>query len=197
MTFQQELTSFWPPKDKPTDPVPQIGAKAPSSELLPMPAADGRPTVVTFLRHCGCPFSEKTFKSLRTAAAGSPDIRFVAVSQGDQGTTERWLDAIGGGAGGLEIVVDPDRDLFARWGLGLSTLSHFLSFAGMWTAYRLGRDEGIWGRSTESGNRWQTSGSFAVDGEGTVKWGGAMRRADEVPDFEEAAETLKKATAKL
>ncbi|KAJ7698946.1 hypothetical protein B0H17DRAFT_1006385 [Mycena rosella] len=199
MTFKQELSSFRVPKAKATQPVPEIGSKAPSSPHLPMPSADGRPTVVTFLRHCGCPFAERTFRALRATAAHTPAVRFVAVSHSDRGATDRWLAALGG-ASPVEIVVDAARDEFARWGLGLSSLGHFLSPAGLWAAYRLGKTDGIWNRPTESGNRWQVSGSFAVDGGGTVRWGGAMRRADEVPDFEEAVGVLKagaKPTAKL
>ncbi|KAJ7763523.1 hypothetical protein DFH07DRAFT_394926 [Mycena maculata] len=190
MSFRQELNSFWAPKAKPTDSAPSISFQAPSSDRLRMPAADGRPTVVTFLRHCGCPFAEKTFKALRAAAAQSSDVRFVAVSHSDQGATERWLDAVGGSTG-IEVIVDADRDLFAQWGLGVSTLAHFLSPAGLWALYRLGKDEGIWNRPTESGNRWQTSGSFAVDNKGLVRWGGPMRQAGDIPNFEEALEMLK------
>ncbi|KAJ6534652.1 hypothetical protein DFH09DRAFT_1249969 [Mycena vulgaris] len=190
MTFQQELNSFWTPKAKPTNQAPEIGSKAPSSDWLRIPSSDGRPTVVTFLRHCGCPFAEKTFKALRATAAHTPEIRFVAVSHSDQGSTERWVDVVGGREM-VEIIVDADRDAFAQWGPGLSSLGHFMSPAGLWAAYRLGKDDGIWNRPTESGNRWQMSGSFAVDSEGTVRWGGPMRRADEIPNFQEAVESLK------
>lgn len=134
---------------------------------------------------CGTTVAEKTYNALRTTAAHTPNVRFVAVSHSDQGATERWLEAVGG-AEAVEILVDAERTVFAQWGLGVSSFGHFLSPAGLWAAYRLGKDEGIWNRPTESGNRWQTSGSFAVDREGIVKWGGAMRRADEVPNFEEA-----------
>lgn len=34
---------------------PAIGTRAPSSMKLRFPSGDGRPTVVVFLRHCGCP----------------------------------------------------------------------------------------------------------------------------------------------
>ena len=47
-----------------------------------------------------------------------------------------------------------------------------------------------WNRPTESGSRWQTSGSFAVDRNGVVRWGGAAERADWIPDFEEAVKTV-------
>jgi hypothetical protein len=139
---------------------------------------------------CKTTVAEKTFKALRTTAAHNPDIRFIAVSHSDQGATDRWI-AVVGGSDAVEILVDADRNIYALWGLGISSFGHFMSPSGLWAAYRLGKDEGTWNRPTESGNRWQTSGSFAVDGEGTVRWGGAMRRADEIPNFEEAVKILK------
>ncbi|KAJ7931793.1 hypothetical protein B0H13DRAFT_2247450 [Mycena leptocephala] len=157
------------------------------SKHLHLPNPDGRPTVVTFLRHCGCPFAEKTFKALRATAAHTPCIRFVVVLHSDRVSTDHWLDAVGGSEG-VEILVDVNRNVFAQWGLGVS---YFMSPAGLWAAYRLGKNEGIWNRPTESGSRWQTSGSFAVDSEGTVRWGGAMQRADEIPNFEDAVERVK------
>ena len=46
-------------------------------------------------------------------------------------------------------------------------------------------------RPTESGSRWQKSGSFAVDRNGVVIWGGAAERADWIPNFEEAVKAAK------
>ena len=50
----------------------------------------------------------------------------------------------------------------------------------------MGKSEGIWNRPTESGTRWQTSGSWAVDGSGIVRWGGAAKAADEISDFKQS-----------
>ncbi|KID84237.1 Thioredoxin-like fold protein [Metarhizium guizhouense ARSEF 977] len=46
------------------------------------------------------------------------------------------------------------------------------------------------GISTVMGNKWQESGAFAVDGRGTVIWGGKAMRADDVMDLEEGAKLL-------
>ncbi|EFY94738.1 hypothetical protein MAA_09766 [Metarhizium robertsii ARSEF 23] len=46
------------------------------------------------------------------------------------------------------------------------------------------------GVSTVMGNKWQESGAFAVDGRGTVIWGGKAMRADDVMDLEEGAKLL-------
>ena len=51
-------------------------------------------------------------------------------------------------------------------------------------------EEGIWNRPTESGRRWQTAGCYAVDGDRIVRWGGPAQRADEIPDFEKAVQSL-------
>ncbi|KAL9077113.1 MAG: hypothetical protein Q9161_000379 [Pseudevernia consocians] len=190
MTFQQEAASWIFPSQLSASPIPSIGANAPSTSKLQLPNSDETPTIITFLRHCGCPFAEKTFLSLRAAASAHPSITFVAVSHSDQSATDKWFEAVGG-ADNVRIIVDSERELFAHWGLGVSSFWHVLNPASMWNAYKLGKEQGIWTRSTESGNRWQTSGSFAVDRNGMVRWGGAAGRADWIPDFEEAVKAVK------
>ncbi|KAJ7625550.1 hypothetical protein FB45DRAFT_921739 [Roridomyces roridus] len=197
MTFLQELNSYRVPKAKPTSPPPAVGSKAPSLDGLRMPSPDKRPTIVTFLRHCGCPFAEKTFRLLSAKAAATPGIRFVAVSHSDQAATDGWLTAIGGADSQVQVVVDAERELFAAWGLGLSSLGDWLSPRTLSAVYRLGKSEGIWNRPTESGSRWQKAGSFGVDGEGIVKWGVVSKGADEIGDFEEAVRALDAASARL
>lgn len=80
--------------------------------------------------------------------------------------------------------------MFARWGLGMSSLWHVLNPWSLWSVYRLGKEEGIWNRPTESGSRWQTAGSFAIDREGNVKWGRVAQSADEIPKFEDAVKAI-------
>lgn len=60
----------------------------------------------------------------------------------------------------------------------------------LYSVYRLGADEGIWNRPTESGSRWQKSGAFAVDGDGTIRWRHISKTADDLPDFNAALEAL-------
>lgn len=222
MTFNQEAASWAFPSQLSTSPVPSIGANAPSVSQLQLPTSDEKATILTFLRHCGCPFAEKTFLSFRAAASTHPSINFVAVSHSDQIATDKWLEAVGG-ADNVHVIVDSERELFARWGLGVSSFWHVLNPASMWNVYRLGKEHGIvssfpsllfpssyptrcgnasslnrklltrglqWNRPTESGSRWQTSGSFAVDRKGVVRWGGPAGRADFIPDFEEAVKAV-------
>lgn len=183
MTFRQELCSWLSPTSVPTSPVPLVGSQAPSTTKLPL--GSRKPTIITFLRHCGCPFAEKTFLRFRSAASAHPNTKFIAVSHSDQPSTDKWLEAVGG-PGSVEMIIDPDREIYAQWGLGVASFWHVLSPIGMWNVYRVGKDENIWNRPTQSGSRWQTSGSFAVDSEGYVNWGQPAPGADWIPDFEEA-----------
>ena len=57
---QQQSGGFWAeveslkfPEKKKVAAIPKVGAAAPSSDKIPLP--DGKPTIITFLRHCGCP----------------------------------------------------------------------------------------------------------------------------------------------
>ena len=93
-----------------------------------------------------------------------------------------------GGDGEAKVIVDEDRELYAQWGLGVSNTWHVLK--SMYSVYTLGRDEKIWNRPTESGNRWQTAGSFAVDGEGIVKWASPATSAGDISDFKDALSAL-------
>ena len=46
------------------------------------------------------------------------------------------------------------------------------------------------GPSNVMGNKWQQAGAFAIDGRGTVVWGGKALRADEVMDLDLAVGAL-------
>ncbi|CAI6335003.1 unnamed protein product [Periconia digitata] len=189
MSWQTELKSWMFPSNPPTSDVPAAGSKAPSSKLL---AIDGKPTVVSFLRHCGCPFAEKTYLELRAAASTHPEVRFVAISHSDSASTGRWLQSLPDPSQNstVDMIVDDERSLYADWGLGVSSFWHVLSPSSMYSVYKLGKQEDIWNRPTESGTRWQSAGSFAVASDGTVKWSHPSASADDIPDFNNALTAL-------
>ncbi|KFH44197.1 hypothetical protein ACRE_050320 [Hapsidospora chrysogenum ATCC 11550] len=176
-----------PPKE--VKPALEVGHRAPSSNKLPFP--NGRLTVVLFLRPCGDPFAEKNFKILAALSEKHPDVKFIAVSQSSEADTERWIPLVGG-TWDVEVVDDPERDLFAEWGLGTAGAWHAYSPSVLWSTYRLYATDGIWSRSSGSGSGsvWQRGGAFAVDRFGTVCWTHYSKGADDVPDFEEALESL-------
>ncbi|TIC99134.1 hypothetical protein CH35J_005125 [Colletotrichum higginsianum] len=192
MSFAQELASWMAPAKLDLGIPPKAGDPAPSAELLGFPRADGRPAVVVFLRHCGCPFAEKSFIVLRDAASRNPRVAFVAVSHSSESHTKKWVSEVGGpgSENPVEVVVDEDRRVYAAWGLGASGFMHVLAPSALAGVFRLSREEGIANRPTESGSRWQTSGAWAVDGEGRVTWGGPAQTAPEIPDVKEALSSL-------
>ncbi|EMF14944.1 uncharacterized protein SEPMUDRAFT_59234 [Sphaerulina musiva SO2202] len=192
MTFQQELNSWFAPKDSPNNcPPPRVGEQAPRSTKLEL--QPNHRTIIAFLRHCGCPFAEKTYLLLRESAKSHQDIDFIAVSHSDQASTDKWVRSIpqfGSESENLRVVVDDTKEAYAAYGLGISSWLHVLSPASMMNVFSLARREGISNRPTESGTRWQTSGTFAIGEDGIVKWGGPASRADDIPDFEEVVKTL-------
>ncbi|KUI58806.1 hypothetical protein VP1G_06094 [Cytospora mali] len=186
--FTKEFQSFKSPPPKEVAPLPKVGEPAPTHDKL-KPAPD-KPTIIVFLRHCGCPFAEKAFRNL-TAFSNKhhPQIHCIAVSHSDQQATDDWVEHVGG-AWETEVVVDEERDVYAAWGLGLSSYWHAIGPFSIYNAVQLGKNEGIWNRTTESGTRWQVGGAFAVDKKGVVKWVSVARTASEVPDMDAALRAL-------
>jgi hypothetical protein len=143
----------------------------------------GRPAVVAFLRHTGCPFAEATAIALRDAAAGNDRFDWIAVSHASPEATDRWRDAIGG-TGSVRVLLDPERTAYAAWGLGRSSLGHFMGRRSLSAVRRLAR-RGIRNRHPD-GTRWQQAGTFAVDAAGIVLWRHLPAHAGDLPDLEAA-----------
>lgn len=126
---------------------------------------------------------------MRSAAASNPSIRFVAVSHSSRESTDKWLEAVSSSSpsdnhtNDVEVLVDASRDVFAAWGLGISSLWHVLSPWALYDVWKLGKQDQIWNRPTETGSRWQTAGTWAVDASGVVKGGGVAESASDMPDF--------------
>jgi hypothetical protein len=133
--------------------------------------------------------AEKTFQELRKYVGKNPDVNFVAVSHSDEQATERWIIAVGG-EWGTHVIVDTEKEIYAQWGLGVSSAWHVLNPWSMYSAYNRGKSEHIWNSPTESGSRWQTSGSIVVDGEDELRWSRVAKAADDIPDFQEALNSI-------
>jgi AhpC/TSA antioxidant enzyme len=137
--------------------------------------------VVTFLRHTGCPFAEATMRALRDTDADG--VELVAVSHAPADATDAWCSAVGG-AGWVRLAIDQDRSAYTAWGLGRSSLAHFMGLRSLREVTRLAR-RGIRNRHPE-GTRWQAAGTFAVDRRGIVRWRHLPAHAGDLPDFDEA-----------
>ena len=179
------LRTFLPPLPLPTAAPPEPGETA---RELPEPGLSGeRPAVVAFLRHTGCPFAELTARDLRDAAAATPEVEWIVVSHAGAESTARWRDAIGG-LPGVVVLVDPERVHYATWGLGRTSLGHFMGRRSLGDVARLAR-QGIRNRHPD-GTRWQTAGTFAVDESGTVRWRHLPAYAGDTPTLDEAVAAL-------
>lgn len=172
------LRSLLPPRRIVTPPPPRPGERAPA---LPGEIdLAGRPAVVAFLRHAGCPFAEATLRELRALADAAPEIAVVAVSHASPTGARAWCERAGG-AGAVLLADDPDRGAYATWGLGRSSLRHFAGARSLRAVARQAR-RGI--RNTHpDGTRWQTAGTFAVGADGRVRWAHVPRHAGELPDL--------------
>jgi hypothetical protein len=175
--------TFRRPKPREVAAPPELGAKVPELPAL----QPGRPTVVGFLRHVGCPFAEATVRQMAALAASHPTIDFIAVTHSDERPSRRWCDAFGGAAG-VRIVPDPDRARYAAWGVGLSDRKHFSGKDSLTAVGRL-LDEGIHNRWA-SGNRWQAAATFAVDSAGVLRWRHFPRHAGDLPALADAVAAL-------
>jgi hypothetical protein len=183
--------TFVRPKARETSAPLELGAQVPE---LPV-RTPGRPAVVAFLRHVGCPFAEATVRHMAALSAKQPGIDFIAVTHSREQPSRRWCDAFGGAAG-VQIVSDPDRARYAAWGVGLSDRKHFAGAKSMAALRRL-LDEGIHNRWA-SGNRWQAAATFGVDPAGGLRWRHLPRHAGDLPPLDDAVTALaQSAPAKL
>lgn len=87
-------------------------------------------------------------------------------------------------------MVDHDRESFSAYGLGLSSLWAVLNPSSLSAAMKMGKQEGINIRPTESGSRWQTAGMFAVDASGTVVYSHKAETSDDLGDLDAAISSL-------
>lgn len=181
-----DLRTFVRPAPQALSPVPRVGGPAPDSAAFRL--VPPQPYIVVFLRHVGCPFAEATMRHLRDVSLARPEIVCFAVSHAHEPATTTWCRVVGG-SGRVQVVTDPDRALYAAWGLGLTSLGHFLGARSLIGVAHLAT-EGIRNRHPV-GTRWQQAGTFAVDQQGIVRWCHLPTHAGDLPDLEQAAAALK------
>ena len=136
------------------------------------------------LSNPGLLVAEKAFINLRAIAEKYPDIVCIAVSHCSRKVTGDWIEVIGG-LGPINLIADEPREMYTQWGLGISNAWYLLN---PWTQIEAAK--GPWGREM-SGSRWQVGGTWGIDGNGTVRWGGMAKTADEIPALEQCIQALK------
>lgn len=147
-----------------------------------------RPAIVAFLRHTGCPFAERTMQMLRDGAASAPQVQWLAISHAPAPDTERWCAAIGG-SGDVRVASDPSRRSYADWGLGRTSVGHFMGRRSLAGVAELSRS-GIGNRHPD-GSRWQSAGTFALDRDAVVRWRAIPAHAGDLPDLDAAVGSLR------
>jgi hypothetical protein len=183
---EMDLRTFVRPVRPLPAPLPALERHAPP--LPGAPPALGRPRIVAFLRHVGCPFAELTMKTLDQASTRHPEIQFLAVSQGTPAATRRWCAELQMGYG-VMVIDDAVGEMYAAWGLGLTTLRHFLGLRSVSRAVALAV-RGIRNRHP-SGNRWQQAGTFGIDAAGVLRWMHLPEHAGDLPDVEAAVRAVR------
>lgn len=104
----------------------------------------------------------------------TPHPRCLAISHSSRTATDHWVISIGG-EWEVSVLVDESRALYRQWGLGEAHSAWYnVNPRALYSAYRLGKDEGIWGTGVEQGDQtgswYQVGGAFAVDAGGVVRW---------------------------
>jgi len=190
--LQSILPSFSGPI---VSPLPDISGHAPSS-LGPITFPTGNPVLVAFVRHCGCPFAEKEIHLLATETKKNSTIHVVIVQHSELSVTQDWFDSLSGpslfpSSDRYTLVADPERELYARWGIGLLGWGGMVNADVMKALNEQKTKEGIDMRPTGKGSyRWQNSGGFAVDRDGRVRWRKVAKDSSDVCDYKEAARTI-------
>lgn len=126
-------------------------------------------------------------RMLRDAALSATNVQWVAVSHAPDDATHRWCEAIGG-CDGVQVVSDPRRRVHAGWGLGRTSLGHFLGRRSLTAVGELAR-RGIRNRHPH-GTRWQSAGAFALDPHRVVRWRHVPAHAGDLPDLNDALNAI-------
>ena len=151
------------PKEQSLGPTLSVGDSAPDAPEL----AGSEPfQVVAFLRHVGCPFAEHMVKALRQWQGETQGVDVYIVSHSEYQETDAWMEAIGG-KGQLNVICDPQRELYGKWGVGYCGAWHFLGVSSLLGVFRL-LFKGIRNRKA-SGTRWQQAAIFLVR-DNQIKW---------------------------
>lgn len=97
-SYLPAIKSVLPQASPSVSPLPDIGSPAPAP-VGPLDLArsngNGTPTLVAFVRHCGCPFAEKEVQLLGAETRKNEQLHVVIVQHSDLATTQQWFEDIG------------------------------------------------------------------------------------------------------
>ncbi|WWC58127.1 uncharacterized protein I303_100662 [Kwoniella dejecticola CBS 10117] len=187
------LKSIIPQTSPTAEPIPEIGSTAPA---LPGISLGGTPTLVAFVRHCGCPFAEKEVKLLSEELKKDGRLRVIIVQHAEEEQVESWFNEIGGpklfpDGSRYTLLPDPSRETYAQWGIGQLPWLGMISPSVINNMNDLKKADNIDLRPTGVGSyRWQNSGGFAVDEEGILRWRKIAQDSSDICDYSEATKSV-------
>lgn len=89
------------------------------------------------------------------------------------------------------LIPDPERKLYAAWGIGALGWGSMVNGSVMTSLKALKENEGIDLTPTGKGSwRWQNSGGFAVDRDGKIRWRKLAKDSADMCNYAEAAGTI-------
>ncbi|GAA95442.1 uncharacterized protein L969DRAFT_299364 [Mixia osmundae IAM 14324] len=170
---------------------PTAGNAAPQTDDLRSTSSNSR--IIAFQRHLGCPFCEKTVRQMIRAAPKKEKVEFIIVSHATQQESDEWLTDLlhrmpHERPSNVRIVADPERRLYAKWGVGQLGWAALFNMDTLSKVSQLAK-EGIKNTYTH-GNRWQNHGTFAVDPKGTITWSHLGKDAGDMSDIGAAIASL-------
>jgi len=163
--------------------MPGLGDQSPEARWLEA----GKPSLVCFLRHTGCPFAEALVRQLSDIADQHPELNCVAVLHGEFAVAQRWLARLNVSTS-VHCIVDTPRRVYGQWGVGYSNYASLLH-PGVGLALLRMLVKGIRNRDA-SGTRWQQQVCFLVDGNSFVIGRHVPKHAGDVPDLENMVRLL-------
>jgi hypothetical protein len=154
--------------------LPSLGDTPPPEVFLKR----GDKNLVCFLRHTGCPFAEELCRQVSDMAEANPQWNVVVIAHGSEAVARAWFKDIKLSAS-VTALVDPNREIYGRWGLGYCNVSELMNLKVLWRVAYL-RVSGIRNR-TASGTRWQRQAVFLVNEEGRLDWCHVAGNVSDVP----------------
>ncbi|WWC66848.1 uncharacterized protein I206_100755 [Kwoniella pini CBS 10737] len=192
-SYLPALKSIIPQTSPTPSPLPEIGSKAPS---LPDVTLEQKPTIVAFVRHCGCPFAEKEINILAEELKKNDELRIVIVQHAEKEQVNNWFNEIGGprlfpDLSRYTLIPDPSREIYAKWGIGQLGWLGMISPSIITNLNNLKKSDNIDLRSTGAGSyRWQNSGGFAIDKERIIRWRKLAEDSSDICDYAEAVRSM-------
>lgn len=198
-----DVKSFFTSPPSSLQQTPKVGSQAPTDTALTFLLSTPKPAIVTFLRHLGCPFCEKSTRIvLDLAREGSGEqVEWYLISHATKEQDDEWFSTVlanhkpeplSSCPPNVHLVADPERTLYSKWGVGfLSSFWQIISWDGIQKLQKLGKEDGIYNTYTHgSGGRWQNHATFGVDEGGKVGWVHVGKDAADVSDYASARDSV-------